>query len=97
MGQIIISGMSPEELLCLIEDAVGRQVEKKLRQIKNEDLQEKYLTVAEIMKLFSVSRTTIHSWSKEGHLKKHSIGGRVVYKYSEAISAASTHKKYYRK
>lgn len=42
-----------------------------------------FLTRKEVAKMFNVTLSTLHSWTKKGNLKSYGIGGRVYYKRSE--------------
>ena len=81
-------------------------LESKLRDIAKEELKthlpqeldEKLLSPEETRKVFDppISKVTIINWTKAGKLTAHRIGGRVYYKRSEIIIAATMLKKYNR-
>lgn len=97
MGQIIVSGMTAEDLLCLIEQTVGKSVQAAIQAAKNAEDQEKLLTVQQAMKTLGVSRTTLSTWNDDGFLLRKIIGGRIYYRYGDVLAAAKTPRKYGKK
>jgi excisionase family DNA binding protein len=51
--------------------------------------QPRFITRQEAAQLLGVSLVTIDKWSKEGHLKKFRIGGRIRFKAAEVQKALS--------
>jgi hypothetical protein len=90
---IIRQDLSPEALA-----AIEQIVNKALRTITAESLQEKLLSPAETRKLFQpgISRPTLVAWTKDGRLKSYTMGKNIYYKYSEVIEAAKELKRYKR-
>ena len=43
------------------------------------------ITRSETARILGVSHVTIEKWSKQGHLKKYRLGGRVYFKREEVI------------
>jgi hypothetical protein len=97
-GQIILNGLSTDHLIELIGDVISDKVEAAIRKAKTEDIQEKFLSVEETRKLFvpNLSRQTISNWSQSGILRKHTISGKVYYRYSEVMEAVKSRKRYSR-
>lgn len=83
-----------DQLAATIESIVYN----KIREKQEEDLQEQFLSPEKTRQLFNpaVSIVTLNSWTDKGYLKKHVIGGRVYYKYSEVMQAVKEIKKYSR-
>lgn len=94
--QIIISGFTPEQFKQMISDLVEKRVTHAIKTIKTEELQERFLSIAEVQKMFvpAISRKTVSNWTGDGILKKHVIAGKPCYKYSEVIAAVKAVKKY---
>jgi len=90
-SQIIISGLTPDDLVELFRPMIQEEVNR----IKG-DQEEKLLSPAEKCKMFqpSISKVTLASWTKQGLINDHRIGGRVYYKQSEILSSLQTLKKY---
>ena len=90
-NQIYMSGFTPEELISLFRDVIKEELEKL-----QTDKVEKLLSPAETCKIFqpNISKTTLKSWTDQGHLTDHRIGGRVFYRLSEIVEKSKTLKKY---
>jgi len=90
-NQIILSGLSPNDLIELLRPMVNEAV----RQVK-EDQPEKLLSPAEVCKMFQppISKVTLAAWSAQGKLQDRRIGGRIFYKESEILASLVTLKKY---
>lgn len=71
-------------------------VEAAINNREKTDNEEKLLSAAEACKLFqpSISKLTLHRWTKDGLIPVHRISGRLWYKKNELIEAAKTIKKY---
>ncbi|MBS1599509.1 MAG: helix-turn-helix domain-containing protein [Bacteroidetes bacterium] len=76
-----------KEVKCATESILQKQ---------NKELSEKLLSPSEACKLFqpSISKVTLDSWARKGLIKKHAIGGRVYFKYTEVMEALKSLKKY---
>jgi excisionase family DNA binding protein len=87
-----------------LQEIEEHQLLENIRKIVIEELcnqqqrnqEEKLLSPAEVCKLFNpnISKVTIYNWTKQGKLKKHAIGRKVFYKYSELIVALKTLKRF---
>lgn len=53
-----------------------------------------YLTVKEVMAKFSVSKQTVHNWTKRNIIKAEKIGNRVLYRKTELEKALSAENYY---
>lgn len=93
-GNLIIQGMAvdqfTEDLAQLIKQAVKEEVQAAMKQLKKEELEERFLSIEETCKIFvpAISRQTLHNWTTQGLIKSHAIGRSVFYKYSDIIEAA---------
>lgn len=90
-NQIILSGITPGELLELFRPIIQDEIKK----LKDEQ-PEKLLSPAEVCKMFQppISKVTLTAWTTHGKLQDHRIGGRIFYKQSEILGALITLKKY---
>lgn len=57
------------------------------KQSQNIEVDEPFLSQSELSELLKISKVSIIKWQKEGLLKVHRIGRRVLYKKSEILSA----------
>lgn len=94
MENVILSSIPLNELEGKLRDIVKEELKIHLPQ----ELDEKLLSPEETRKVFDppISKVTIINWTKAGKLTAHRIGGRVYYKRSEIIIAATMLKKYNR-
>ena len=90
MDNIILTPVPLDTLLQSFREIIKDEIKAEYLT----KLQEKLLSTTEVAKLFKVSTVTIGSWSDQGLLIKHSIGGRNYYKYSEVMESLKTLKKY---
>lgn len=81
-----------ETLLPQIRQIIKEEIDAS----KTAELQAKYISVDEVMKMFSVSRGTIYNWERDGKIKSYLMGGRRLFKYGELIQAVEKIKKYQR-
>lgn len=94
MDTLIFSPIS----LSDIQAALRQIVKEEISEREKKDSMDTLLSPEEARKLFkpSISRGTLHNWTKEGILTSHPIGGRVWYKYSDILQALGKIKKYSR-
>lgn len=64
-------------------------VSQKTRQSQNIEVDEPFLSQSELSELLKASKVSIIKWQKQGLLKVHRIGRRVLYKRSEVLSSLS--------
>jgi predicted DNA-binding transcriptional regulator AlpA len=69
-----------------IKDVILTEVLEYLQEHKRISTGEKYITINQVCVYLSISRPTLHQWSKEGFLTKHYINGLPRYKSSEIDS-----------
>jgi hypothetical protein len=88
-GQIILNGLTTEELLSLMGELVSKKVDESFRKVRSEQLEEKFLSPGEVCKLFQpkISRQTLANWTKKGLLKKNVVGHSIFYRYSEVLES----------
>lgn len=85
MSQILLNGVSLNDLLSHI----GQLIEQKLEQKKKREVKEQssFLSRTEVCKLLRISLPTLNEWSKLGWLQSYKIGNRVLYKNDEVESS----------
>lgn len=90
-SQIILNTISPEEMIEIIKPLIVDAIREVLQE-----KDEKLLSPAEVCKLFvpAISKTTLASWTKQGLLNEHRIGGRVYYKLSDVLKRKRCVKRY---
>lgn len=90
-GQIILSGLTAEDLVELFRPMVQQELKALIDQQP-----ERLLSPAEACKLFQppITKPTLKAWTDKGLLQDHRIGGRVYYKQTEIISGMQTLKRY---
>lgn len=71
-------------------------VEAAINNRNQNEKEVKLLSAFEACKLFqpSISKLTLHRWTKDGLIPVHRLGGRIYYNNLEVIAAAQTIKKY---
>lgn len=71
-----------------IEKIVEKVFDKKLKSLSTPKEKElKLLTRKDTAKLLRISLPTLHDWTKNGIVKAHRIGNRVLYKFDEVNQA----------
>ena len=99
MSTILLSQISLEELESRLESKLQVIIQNELAKIEKNNSLDKLLSPEETRKMFNpaISKVTLHTWAEQGKLKKHRIGARVYYKYSEVMDSLVHLKKYQQK
>ena len=84
MGQILVTGITVNELLSQVEQLIDAKISITP---KNENNQPDYLSRKEVAKLLKITLPTLHDWTKLGRLRAYKIGSRVLYKPTEVKEA----------
>jgi hypothetical protein len=84
MQEILLNGITADELKTDILNGIDKLIKDNLRQ-KAE--QTKYLTRKETAELLKVDKSTLHNWQKQGILIPKQIGRRVYYSLSDIKDA----------
>lgn len=92
MDNLILTPVPLDTLLQSFREIIREEI--KSEQTNN--LDRKLLSPAEACNIFQpkISKVTLSSWTRQGLIQEHRIGGRVYYKYSELIESLKTLKKY---
>jgi len=85
MSTIILSGLTPDDLLLRIEQIIDAKLSRQA-QVKTIDAAE-YITRKEVATLLKVCLPTLHDWTKLGWLQSYKMGNRVLYKKHEVEEA----------
>ena len=90
-SQILLNGLSAEQLIELLRPMIREEIRQALFEQP-----EKLLSPAETCKLFNpaITKATLTSWTKQGLIQEHRIGGRVFYLQSEILASTKQLKKY---
>lgn len=86
-NQIILQGMTPDELGVIVADAFKKQVEALKETLAGSTQENDLLTREEAAKFLSINSSTLWSYTNSGKLTAHSIGSRRYYKRSELLEA----------
>jgi len=87
MKQVQLVGITPDDLLELIDKRLNRVVNEITTHLQPKE-PKIYLTRQELAEMLSIDVSTIHNWRSKGILEAVQIGGRVFYerkKVEEAI------------
>jgi len=96
MDNIVLTPVPMEQLI----NSFRQVVKEEIRAAGEKELLEKFFSPKEACKLFqpAITRQTLDAIAKQnGVLKKHYLGGKVFYKYSELIGAIKNYKRYQKK
>lgn len=83
--QVIVTGTTVESLIQEIAQAVSRELTSLTPVPRSE--QDDLLSREEAAKLLRITLPTLRNRTKEGRLKGHRMGNRVLYLRSEVIAA----------
>lgn len=89
MSEIILNGLSVDELISQIDSLIVSRINAAMEKLKADETH-KLLSIEETCCLFvpKITRQTLHNWTSQGLIKSHTIGRSVFYKYSDIIDAA---------
>lgn len=81
-----------------ISEIISEKVSQAIEAKTQKSVDEKLLSAKEVCELFqpTISRVTLHAWTKEGKLQPRYIGSRVYYLKSEVLESVKAIKKYSR-
>jgi excisionase family DNA binding protein len=88
MSEIILQGLSVEQLLQRLDKLIEDKLEQRFEKPENKP--DDNLTRKEVAKLLRISLPTLHDWTKSGFIKHHKIQSRVLYKRSEVENALTS-------
>ena len=90
-NQIFLNGIAAEQLVEMFRPMIREEV-----RLAISEQDEKLISPAEACKVFKppITKATLASWTKQGFLQEHRIGGRVYYRKSEILASTLTLGKY---
>ena len=84
-----ISSMNPNTLLVIsaadLKEFALTLMEERENSSKLATRSGKYLTIAETVEKYGISKPTLWRWSKDGYLPKVKLGGKCFYRESDII------------
>ncbi len=86
-NEIVLISIPKEDFQSIITDCVLSCLKHHKFDFPKEEKQDEYLTGKQVDQLLNISSPTRHKYVKDGLLKKHQIGGRVLYKKLEVLKA----------
>ena len=81
MGEVILQGITVNELMLRLDKLIGEKLEQTKQSEKPET--DDYITRKEAAKLLRITLPTLHHWTKTGFLPSHKIQTRVLYKRAD--------------
>lgn len=83
-NQILLNGITPNQLIELFRPMIREEVRLGLSE-----QEERLISPAEACRVFkpAITKATLTSWTKQGFLQEHRIGGRVYYRQSEMLAS----------
>ncbi len=87
-NQIILQGITSDQLLSKIEEIVKNNIEAQTQKLRKSKFSDKeYLEGKEVEELLNISAPTRYSWEKKGLFTRYKIAGQTRYKTSEILGA----------
>jgi len=86
-AQIILSGISNEQLLDGIETTVRNVFEKYILGLQKTESATELITRKEAAQIYGVSLPTLHEWTKKGIIPAQRIGTRIRYKRADVYAS----------
>lgn len=86
-AQIILSGISNEQLLDGIETTVRNVFEKYILGLQKTEPATELITRKEAAQIYGVSLPTLHEWTKKGIIPAQRIGTRIRYKRADVYAS----------
>lgn len=86
MSKIILDGITVTDFLQRIEQLIDFKISTQNDAAK---ALSPFMTRKEVASLLRITLPTLHDWTKEGLIKSHKIGNRVLYKLDEIYEATA--------
>ena len=94
MQNLIVT--TPHELKTLILDVLreNQSILQNVREtsVNDEKTTNKYYSRKDTAEMLGITLATLHKYTKEGVIKSHRIGSRVLYKYQDIENALTNRK-----
>jgi len=85
--QIILQGVSPEQLVNLISENVRSQLLDLIKQLQFNKSNDELLTRKQVCELLQIDSSTLWAWTKKGKVTCYGIANRRYYKRSELMAS----------
>lgn len=85
-NNIILQGITVDQLLAKIDSIVNKSIKEKLESLKPPKAIT-YLDRKEVCRLLKISLPTLSSLTKDGAIISYRIGGRILYKLEDVEGA----------
>lgn len=83
MERLLFTTISVDELTSLIQQSVRDEFSKIDNQKSTKLNDNELITIDDVVKIFRISKVTLHDWKKKGILPYYRISRRVYFKLSE--------------
>ena len=91
MNNVLFSSIELPVLIESLRSVIRDEIQaSKLKEMD----EEKLLSPNEVLKLLSISRPTLISWTRKGSLKEYRMGSTIYYKRSEIMGSLISLEKY---
>ena len=81
--KIITDGITVEDFLDLLTEKILQEIKRMSNSLSNPNPQE-ILTRKQVCELLHITTNTLHRWIKQGKIKAHNAGGRVLIRRGDA-------------
>ena len=86
MEQILFSGITPEQFLAQIVDAVKKEIYEQVNQPQVEELNDEFLTASEACEFLKCSSTKLWRLRRDKLIKSHKAGRSILIKRENLIN-----------
>ena len=86
MAKVLLHTFELSDIKKVVEEVLERKLQSFIPQEKEKLT---LLTRKDTAKLLCISLPTLHDWTKNGTIKAHRIGNRILYKLEEVNDALS--------
>ena len=86
-NEIILNGISFEQLQDSIRTTVKNEVDRIIGNLPTPTITPEFITRNETAKILGVSLPTLHTWTKNGTIPTQRIGTRIRYKRADVFNS----------
>jgi len=86
-NQIILQGITIDELVNLISENVRSQLLDLIKQLQFNKVNDELLTRKQVCELLQIDSSTLWHWTKKGKVTCYGIANRRYYKRSELMQS----------
>lgn len=91
---IILQGITLQKFYSHLETIIDKKLDEKLQKPILKEYAKPYLTRNEVCKILQISLPTLSDWAKQGYIKSHRIGSRILFKAEEVDASLIPRFKY---